>query len=618
MDESISFGDWLRRRRGALGLTREGLGRRVGLSVSAIRKLESDERRPSRETADRLAEELQVPSGERRAFVQVARSELRVDALPSPLLPGDLPAEPEDGPAIQDRHTLPTPLTSFVGRQGQLEQVQGTLLGEDVRLLTLTGAGGTGKTRLALEIAQRVSDRFPDGVWFVDLSSIADTGLVLPTIARVLGLAEIPGQPILKVLKVWLRDAQALLVLDNFEQLVEAAPLVRELLAACPRLKVLVTSRALLRLSGEYHIQVPALETPGADEQLDAQSLLRYDAVRLFVERAGALDHGFELTDPNAPVVAEICRQLDGLPLAIELAAAKSTLLSLPAILSRLQPSLGLLTGGARDLPERQRTIRATIVWSHDLLGDDERVLFRRLGVFSGGWTLDAAEAVGGDGVSELCVLDALGTLVDSSLVRRGAGDHTETRYSMLETVREYVVERLEESGDAEVLGRKHAEYYLALAERAGEAMQGARHEEFLDLLRREYQNLRAALEYYTSRGDAELGLRLAIAVRPLWRADGQIAEGRQWLERALNTPGAAAAPSRGRAVRSLTWMLLEMGDEAIAVGLLEEALAQDSEQGDTVGMAEDLHHLAQLALARREYEQAASLVEPSIELHRE
>ena len=620
VDESISFGDWLRRRRSALGLTREALGRRVGLSVAAIRKLESDERRPSRETADRLAEEFGISSGDRGTFVRVARSELRVEALPPPLLLGDRAPEAKDGLSFQPRQTLPTPLTSFVGRDGLIEWIESTLL-EDVRLLTLTGPGGVGKTRLALEVARRATDHFSDGVWFVDLSPIVDPGLVLPAVARVLGLAEIPGRPILESLKGRLQDARALLVLDNFEQVAGAASLVAELLAACPRLTALVTSRALLRVSGERHVPVPPLRAPGVDEQPDAESLLRYDAVRLFMERAGALDPDVVLPGPNAPVVAEICRRLEGLPLALELAAARSTMLSLPEMLSRLEDRLGLLTGGARDLPERQRTMRATIEWSHDLLEEEEERLYRRLGVFAGGFTLEAAESVCGDGEPGIRVLEVLGTLVDHSLVRRDAGDRTATRYLMLETVREYAVERLEESGEAEDIRRRHADYYLATAEafvaEVDRGLVGPHRDEWLSALRGEYDNLRTALGRYTSRGEAERALRLASALGPLWLEDGPVSEGMEWLRRALGTPGAAASPARWVALWDFVWMLWQVGDEEAAHDYVEGELARDREQGNEAAVADDLACLARMAELRREYALASALGEESAALYR-
>ena len=602
-----TFAELLSRHRQESGLTQEELAERTGLSVRNIAYLERDRTRtPRKQTVEHLAEALGLLGRDYAAFKLAARH---------------LPDSSQGESAGTAAHTLPAPLTSFVGREREIEATGEMLPRKAVRLLTLTGAGGVGKTRLALEVARRTADHFPDGVWFIDLSPIVDPGLVLPAIARCLGLAEVPGRPILEVLKLRLQDAQALLVLDNFEQVVLAAPQAVELIVVCPGLKVLVTSRVLLRVSGEHHLPVPPLQAPAPGEALDVESLQRYEAVRLFVERVSALDPEFVLTGENAHVVAEICRRLDGLPLALELAAARSTLLSLHEILSRLQHSLGLLTGGARDLPERQRTVRATIEWSHELLGEGERRLFQRLGVFAGGWTVDAAEAVCGEGEPGLVVLEALGTLVDSSLVRRDAREHTETRFWMLETVREYAVERLQESGEADVLGRRHADHYLMIAKafvaEIDRGLVGQQREEWLSRLRIEYANLRAALDWYASRGEAELGLRLANALYPLWYEDGQMTHGRQLLEHALGIPGTASAYQRGKALRDFVWAMWQMGDKAAARAYLEAALTRDRQEGDEATMAYDLAHLAWTAFASREYERATVLAGESAALHR-
>ena len=490
-----------------------------------------------------------------------------------------------------------------------------------MRLLTLTGAGGCGKTRLAIKVARRVVERFPDGVWFVNLSAVADPALVPSATARELGLWEMPGRPILERLGAHLGTKRTLLLLDNFEQVAEAAPLVAELLAVCPGLTVLVTSRVLLRVSGEHAYPVPPLHFPEPGEPLDAGSLQDYEAVRLFVERAGAVAPDVKLTGKNVHVVAEICLRLDGLPLALELAAARSTLLSLPEILSRLQHCLGLLTGGARDLPERQRTIRATIEWSHALLGPDERMLFRRLGVFSGGWTLAAAEAVCGEGEQGPAVLEALGTLVDSSLVRRDAGDYTETRFRMLETVREYALESLRESGEVDQLRRRHAEYFLALAEEAEAEAEffGPQQVGGVDRLEEEHDNLRAALRWSLDRGGADTGLRLAGALLPLWGFRGHLTEGSRWLEEALRAGDGAPAAVRAKALLGAGCLLRDRGEPVSARTAFEECLSLYRSLGDKSGIFWVLMNLGSASVHyASDHVQARAHFEEGLELARE
>ena len=601
-----TFAELLSRHRLEAGLTQEELAERTGLSVRNIAYLErGTTRTPRKQTVELLAEALGIEGRDYAAFKLAARHHAVTDSTQ-----GESAGAPT--------HTLPEPLTSFVGRQREIEATGELLLRGDVRLLTLTGAGGCGKTRLALEVARRVVERFPDGVWFVDLSPVADPGLVLPAIARVLGLVEMPGRPILERLGAHLGTKRTLLLLDNFEQVAEAAPLVAELLAVCPGLTVLVTSRVLLRVSGEHAYPVPPLHFPEPGEPLDAGSLQDYEAVRLFVERAGAVAPDVKLTGKNVHVVAEICLRLDGLPLALELAAARSTLLSLPEILSRLQHCLGLLTGGARDLPERQRTIRATIEWSHALLGPDERMLFRRLGVFSGGWTLDAVQAVCGVGEPGPAVLEALGTLVDSSLVRRDAANLTETRFRMLETVREYALESLRESGEIDQLRRRHAEYYLALAEEAERELEWPRQVEWLDRLEEEHDNLRAALRWSLGRGEGDTGLRLAGALLWLWFIRGHLTEGSRWLEEALRIGDGAPAAFRAKALLGAGFLLRGRGEPETARTFLDESLSLYRSLGDKTGAMRVLLDLGISVHKVGDHEQGRAYLKESLELARE
>jgi predicted ATPase/class 3 adenylate cyclase len=418
---------------------------------------------------------------------------------PEPLYQLVVAGLPADFPPLQtlDRHAhnLPVQPTPLLGREREVGMARALLARPGARLVTLTGPGGVGKTRLGLQVAAEVADRFPDGVWLVPLAPLGDPALVGPTVARTLGLGEAAGQPLRDTLAAYLRDKRLLLLLDNVEHLLDAAPLLADLLAASPALAVLATSRAPLRLAGEREVAVPPLPLPAAGRPPAREELGECAAVRLFVDRAQAVRADFRLTDENAAAVAEICRRLDGLPLALALAAARARLFAPPALLARLARPLALLTGGARDLPARQQTLRATIDWSYGLLGAGEQRLFARLAVFAGGCTLEAAEAVC-DGAGDLGadVLEGLEALVAQSLLRWEPGAGDEARVAMLETLREYAAERLAASGEAAAAGRAHAAHYLALAEAAERELAGPRQAAALARLEAEHDNLRAAL----------------------------------------------------------------------------------------------------------------------------
>jgi predicted ATPase/DNA-binding XRE family transcriptional regulator len=481
LEVSYAFGIWLKQRRKALDLTQAELAQRLGCATVTLQKIELDQRRPSKQLAERLAEVLDVQPAERPAFLQSARGGLVRERVIVATIGGEATrAVPCGRPAstIRPRHNLLAQSTSFIGREREINQVLTLLRREDVRLLTLTGAGGTGKTRISLRVAAEVLDAFtsslPDGVWLVDLAPISDSAVVPSAIATVLGVREATGRPLRESLLAYLATKQMLLVLDNFEQVLGATPLVADLLTGAPRLKILVTSRSLLGVYGEQTFAVPTLGLPepsdGDPEVMRLEQVAHTEAVALFLARARAANPDFALTPTNIPAVVGICQQLDGLPLAIELAAARSRLLTPQALVQRLiqrMPGrLHLLTGGPRTLPARQQTLRNTIDWSYDLLTPAEQVLFRRLAVFAGGCTLEAVEAVcTGDDIRPVDVLDGVASLGDKSLLRQGATPDGEPRFSMLETIREYALEHLVASGEAAALRERHARYELGWLE---------------------------------------------------------------------------------------------------------------------------------------------------------
>jgi len=812
VEGTTSFGAWLRRRRKALDLTQEELANRVGCSVGTIRMIEADERRPSRQIAERLADQLEVAPSERPMFIKAARAELGAEHHGLPVQPVEQaliagaaahpPAPPDaaqrvlprgtvtflftdiegsttlwerHGAAMQDvlaRHNavlrtaieahggmifkhvgdavhaafatapdalaaalaaqralhkedwglpdslrvrmalhtgtveihdddylgpslnrlarllsaahggqtllslaaqelvrdhlplgvglrdlglhrlkdlirpehifqlvtpdlladfpplktldyhptnLPVQPTSLIGRERELAAACAALRQLDVRLLTLTGAAGTGKTRLGLQMAAELIDDFADGVFFVSLTPIRDPELVMPAIAHPLDVKEMGGQSLSESLRHHLHDKQLLLMLDNFEQVAAAAPLVADLLATCPHLKILITSREALHLRGEQEFPVPPLALPDPRHLPSIERLTQYEALRLFIERAQAVKPDFQVTNVTAPAVAEICARLDGLPLAIELAAARIKLFPPQALLARLNRRLALLTGGPRDLPARQQTLRNTIDWSYDLLNPDEQTLFARLAVFMGGRTLEAAEAVC-NAASDLglAVLDGLASLVDKHLVYRDEGSNGEPRFMMLETIWEYALERLEARGEAAELQHQHASYYLALAEGAVAHLSGPQQDVWLERLEVEHDNLRAALAWAFEGEQAETLVRFGAALWRFWEMRGHFTEGRTWLERVLEKSRGTAVALRAQAFTGAGTIAWHQGDYARAIEFHEAALRLYRELGDKHGIAFTLNNLGAQALVQGDYAQAAPLFEEGLAIARE
>ncbi len=511
----------------------------------------------------------------------------------------------------------PAALSPLVGRQRESSAVRELLLRPSVRLVTVTGPGGVGKSRLAVEVARELTTGF-DAVAFVPLAAISDPHLVAVTIARKLGLGS-PDEMVAEALAEHLRLRSLLLVLDNFEHLLEAGPLLADLLVACPGLAALVTSRARLRISGEQIFAVPPLSLPDPGGPQPPDRLAQYGAVRLFVERARSVRPDFTFDADTAADVVEICRRLDGLPLAIELAAARTTVLAPAALLSRLTRRLPMLTGGARDLPERLRTMRAGIAWSYDLLEPDERTLFRRLAVFAGGFTLPAAEAaVPGEGPS---VLDLVAGLVDKSLLRRTVDDAGRSRFTMLETIREYALDELVVCGEEEAARGAHAAFFQAMATDAEPALRGAEQQHHRDALEADLDNLRAALTWTlrddASAADTDRGLALVGALWYFWFQRGLTSEGRRWLARALGA-SATGGSARIQALLGAGTLAWRQGDSEAAREHLDECVSRCRESGDLAGLAEALHVLGHVTFDQRDYVAARGLFTESLEAYRQ
>ncbi|MDQ6907438.1 MAG: tetratricopeptide repeat protein [Chloroflexota bacterium] len=601
-----SFGALLRHLRLAVGLTQEALAERAQLSVRGIKYLEHDGREPYGDTVRRLAEALGLDADTRASFELAARSGAAA--------------------AVRNRHRgsdspgLPRPPYGLIGREVTIAAVRELLGSDAARLVTLTGPGGVGKTALALHVAPELRATFPDGVAFVPLASLVDPSLMLSTIADTLGVGQAAGQPVLARLCTYLRGKRLLLVLDNCEHLRDAVPSLADFLGQCAAVKVLATSRAPLRIRGEREFPVSPLALPDRARLPPPAELAEVPAIALFIDRAMAGRPDFAITPGNAAAVAEICIRLDGLPLAIELVAARIKLLTPQAMLRRMGRLLPLLTDGPRDLPARQRTLRDTIAWSCALLTVPERLLFRRLAVFAGGWTFNGLGAIYEEqGDLPLDLLDCLASLVDQSMVRRDRGDDGEPHFAMLQTIREFALEQLAESGEEADIRDRHARYLAGLAQRAVEHLEGADQATWLDRLARDDDNFRAALAWAHERAYADLGLRLARALNVYWFVRGHLVEGYEQTIRFTRLPESMAFPHLcSDALNAAGFLARESGDYARASAASRESLALSHRLNDRKRAADALANLGYVALQQGEQADARDLFQRSLATNRE
>lgn len=651
MSTELTFSSWLRQRRTRLGVTQDELSDQLGFSPAMLRKIESGERRPSGQIASSLAAYFRIPADEREAFIAFARAGQAITVFGGDEPNGTSLLRPWRA-AYARRTNLPSALTPLIGRENELEAARNILLHPKARLLTLTGTAGIGKTRLALQVASSLLDHFEDGTFFVDLASIVDPEAVLPTVAHTLGLAEEGGRSIEATLLGYIRERRMLVILDNFEQVLDAASSLVTLMQASPWIKVLVTSREALHVRGERRFPVPPLTVPNPRDLPSMQVLARYSSVELFVERAQEVAPSFILDADNAEDVAALCAGLDGLPIAIELAASRANHLTPAGMRHGLGNPLELLTGGGRDLPARHRTIRGAIGWSYNLLDTDEQRLFRRLGVFAGGFT---SEAVTGlyehESSAHFSASDGLLSLADKHLVReekQTSGPDAKgatPRFSLLEAIREYSIEKMEQGGEAAETRHRHALYYLSLAEMANahftgpqEPGWGAEQIEWVDRLESELGNMRAALDWYQARAEddkdagrwmtdnLQQGLRLTTALARVWFGRGHASEG---LERmmallALVPKPVPMEPPKLRAIYAAALMVagrlapLQGGDISGVRALVEESIRIATELGDMQLEARGLLILGSVALSQGDYLTARVQEAKCLELFRE
>jgi predicted ATPase len=605
-----AFGHYVKRLRIDADLTQEALAERSGLSSRLISDVErGTTHRPRRTTIELLANGLALQGRDRETFLNIARGRQEV----------------ETGSGDAGFQLLAQP-DELIGRTADVAAVRAIVLDPEVRLLTLTGPGGVGKTRLSIEVGNAVSEAFPDGVRLIELAPVRNPALVLPAIARGLGVQPRGNQPLAARLATAIHRKRMLLILDNMEQVVSAACELVELLKECADLVIVATSRTVLNVRGERIYRVQPLALPALHELPSLDVLMGIPSVTLLRKRAAAVAPGFDLTAENARAVAAITHRLDGLPLAIELAAARLNVLTPAEMLERLEPSLPLLTGGPRDLPERLQTLRSAIDWSYQLLWPDERQLFCRLAVFSGGFTLDAAEAVSAgsdrpdvqlpEQSSFPTVLDGLSSLVENSLVQLRGGHGSDHRFWMLETIREFALDQLAAAGDQETARARHAEWCLAFAEQANAGLYGADQSLWLHRMDAEHDNIRAALTWALERQHAELGTRLAGACAYFWQLHGHLQEARSRMDQILSLPGPVSPSARARALLGLGVIALAQGDYARAM-VLEDALETYQAERDNAGIALALRQIGNAERAQGRLREADALQEEALAISR-
>lgn len=610
---------------------------RMGIHTGTSQLIESSELRYSGYTAIAMTQRIMSAGHGGQILISQIVQELLRDKLPDSVTLRDMgrhrlkdvvsleqlfqvnvPDLPAEFPALKtlsiQLNNLPAQLTHFVGRDREIAAVLRLLRSPEVHLVTLTGAGGTGKTRLSMQVAADLLDEYEHGVWFVELASITDPKLFVSTVASTLRVKEEMGKSIADALNSYLADKQLLLVLDNFEQIVNAAPEISGILNAAPKVKVLVSSREILRLRGEHDYPVPPLGLPESKRRQTAAVLSQYEAIALFTQHARAVNPHFEFNEDNANIIAEICMKLDGLPLAIELAAARSRLLKPAAMLEKLKNKLDTLTGGARDLPRRQQTIRGAIDWSYDLLDEAEKKLFARLGIFVGGWTLESAEAVCGSGLDALTGIESL---LDKSLIRQHERTSGETRFAMLETIREYAHEKLLQGGELDAIQQEHADHMEQFLQKVADAQTKPEEAIWFSKLDDDFDNLRSVIEWALTQRKPAYALVLG-QLGQYWNTRNKIQEPLGWLERALVMDGGSPRERAG-ALNSAGNLLVELGEFQKARPFYEDSLVLWREIGDINGIARGLNNLGNLAwLQEKDYAKAQKLFEEVLTIGRE
>lgn len=611
MQEQLSFGSWLRLKRKAFDLTREALADRVGCSVSMIRKLEEEERRPSIQIAELLAEIFKIPTTERPVFLRFARGDWgSAPSLGDEEVPWHIstPALPQ-----QPRSNVPATFTSLIGRDKDIAAVQNYLTNPDIRLVTLIGAPGIGKTRLSIASASKSLADFSDGIFFVALAPLDQPSLIPSAIAQALGYIEKNKLSPEERLIEGIANKRMLLVLDNSEHLIEdVARLASSFLSSCSRLKILITSREALGIPGEWLYSVPALDMPKEYSIVDAETISEFPALKLFAERARAARSDFALNAESIQIIASICTQLDGMPLAIELAAARVKTLSLEQIAAQLDNRFALLTSGSRIAPSRQQTLRATLDWSYELLTQTERELFQQLSVFVGGFTLDPLESVVLSD-SNQSILYILSRLVDKSLVI--VEQHENVRYWLLETIRQYAGEKLQESGNAQRSHDRHLAYFLMYAEKAEPHLFSSEQRDWANRLELEHDNLRAALKWSLESDQAKAGLQMAGALAWFWHNNGHLREGSQWLEKLLTSERGVLGKERAKALGASSMISRDMGDTIRSKALADASIKSYREIGDNRGVGLALIELGATLHFEGNREEAIGLLQESLYL---